>query len=349
MKRIGWLVCTMVLVGLSGCEKEQVVEQQAEVSRPVPMMRVGAAEIISNLRFPGRVRAAQRADLAFNVPGLVLELPVEEGQLVEKGDLVARLDDENYRIQLRSAQAQLNKERTDFGRMERLWKSSQAVAKTEVDKQRTAMDVAQADYSLAKKDFDDTRLVAPFTGVVTKRHVENFSNVQNKEPIVSLQDLEHLEIVISVPERVVRNTPKQLTGFAVFADRPELLLPVTLKSFSSESDSQTQSYEVVMALEPGYQVAVLPGMSVEIVPNKELQGQSIGNIKVPLSAVFSNSKNITGVWVFNPETSRVAWRAVELGEVFGADVLVLNGLADGEQVVTAGVSQLRETMLVRPL
>ena len=308
-----------------------------------------ASNKTSSLRFPGRVRAAQRADLTFNVPGQVIELPVEEGQLINKGDLVARLDDANYKIQMRSALAKYNKTRTDYSRVEQLWQRSQAVAKAEVDKQRTAMDVAQADYALAKKNFDDTRLVAPFTGVITKRYVENYSNVEDKEPIVSLQDLNDLEIVINVPERVVRNTPKKVVGYAVFADQPEKLLPVTLKSFSSDSDSQTQTYEVVLALDPGYDITVLPGMSVDVVPQQAAADVAVGQVTVPLKAIFSSADGVTGVWVFNPETSRVTLQAVELGDVLGADVVVLNGLVGGEQIATAGVGQLRDGMLVRPL
>jgi RND family efflux transporter MFP subunit len=349
IKRIGWLASAMLVAALSGCGESEALDEYVEVSRPVPMIIVTTSDQTSNLRFPGRVRAAQRADLAFNVAGQVIELPAEEGQLIEKGELVARLDDANYRIQMRSSLAKYNKARTDYSRVEQLWQRSQAVAKAEVDKQRTAMDVAQADYALAKKDFDDTRLVAPFSGVVTKRYVENFSNVQDKEAIVSLQDLNNLEIVINVPERIVRNTPKQLAGYAVFADQPELLLPVTLKTFSSDSDKQTQSYEVVVALEPGYKLKILPGMSVDIVPQQMLEGLGAGLVKVPLQAIYSSAENITGVWLVNPETSRVTLQAVELGEVLGSDVVVTKGLVGGEQIVTAGVSQLREAMLVRPL
>lgn len=348
IKRISWLISAVLLSVISGCGEGDAVVVPVEISRPVPMLVVGTSDTTSGLRFPGRVRAAQRADLAFNVPGQVLELPVEEGQLIKKGQLVARLDDANYRIQMRSAQAKLNKARTDYGRVEQLWQRSQAVAKAEVDKQRTAMDVAQADYALTKKDFDDTRLLAPFSGVVTKRYVENFSNVKDKEAIVSLQDLNNLEIVINVPERIVRNTPKQMTGYAIFADQPESLLPVTLKSFSSESDSQTQSYEVVLALDSGYELTVLPGMSVDVIP-QALESLSAGLVTVPLQAIYSSADNITGVWVVQPETSRVTLQAVELGEVVGKDVVVLKGLKGGEKIVTAGVSQLREVMLVRSL
>ncbi|WBE24295.1 efflux RND transporter periplasmic adaptor subunit [Denitrificimonas caeni] len=349
MKRIGWLLSAMVLAALSGCSDGDAVTEPVEVSRPVPMMVVGSSDKTSSLRFPGRVRAAQRADLAFNVPGRIVQLPAEEGQLIEKGQLVAQLDDANYKIQMRSALAQYNKARTDYQRVDQLWQRSQVIAKAEVDKQRTAMDVAQADYALAKKDFDDTRLLAPFTGVVTKRYVENFSNVQDKEAIVSLQDLNNLEIVINVPERIVRNTPKQVAGYAVFADQPELLLPVTLKSFSSDSDQQTQSYEVVLTLKPGYEITVLPGMSVDVIPQQELQAVGNGPVRVPLQAVFSNADGVTGVWVFDPDSSRVAFQTVKLGDVLNTDVVVESGLAGGETIVTAGVSQLRDAMLVRSL
>ncbi len=349
IKYIGWWVSAIALVVLSGCGEGETAVESAEVSRPVPMMVVPLSDRTSSVRFPGRVRAAQRADLTFNVPGQLVELPVEEGQLIEKGALVARLDDANYKTQMRSALARYNKERTDYERFNSLWQRSQAIAKSEVDKQRTAMDVAQADYALTKKDFDDTRLLAPFSGVVTKRHVENYSNVQDKEPIVGLQDLNNLEIVINVPERIVRHTAKQVAGNAVFADRPEQLLPVSLKSFSSDSDSQTQTYEVVVTLDPGYDITILPGMSVDVIPQEAMGDLTAAQVMVPLKAIYSSADDTTGVWVFDPETSRVSLQKVQLGDVLGTNVVVRSGLVGGEQIVTAGVSQLRDSMLVRSL
>ena len=75
IKHRNWLVSAVVLGLLAGCTDNQEATEQAEVSRPVPMLVVGASDQASNLRFPGRVRAAQRADLAFNVAGQVIELP----------------------------------------------------------------------------------------------------------------------------------------------------------------------------------------------------------------------------------------------------------------------------------
>ena len=186
MKPISWLVSTLILIALSGCNETAAINKPDEISRPVPIELVNVADKSSSLRFPGRVRAAKRADLTFNVSGRIIELPAIEGKLLQKGDLVARLDDANYKAQLRSAQASYDKARVDYQRVEKLWKDSRAVSKSEVDKQRTAFDVAEANYALVKKDFDDTHLVAPFTGVVAKRHIENYSNVQSKQSIIKI-------------------------------------------------------------------------------------------------------------------------------------------------------------------
>jgi len=127
IKRIGWLVSAMLLAALSGCGESEAIDEQVEVSRPVPMIIVNTSDQTSSLRFPGRVRAALRADLTFNVSGQVIELPAEEGLLIEKGELVARLDDANYRIQMRSSLAKYNKAQTDYRRVEQLWQRTDCI------------------------------------------------------------------------------------------------------------------------------------------------------------------------------------------------------------------------------
>lgn len=346
---VGLFTGIVLLSVLSGCGEQAPERDAKEVIRPAQIMEVAAQNATSGLRFPGRVRAVHRAELAFNLPGRIVELPVQEGQRIAKGDLVARLDAESVELQLASALAEYNKARTDYNRVQKIWQQSQAVAKAEVDQKRTAMAVARSRYLAAKKDVTDTRLIAPFAGVVAKRQVENFSNVQAKEPIVSLQDNSELEIVINVPERVVRSEPRQVAGFAVFADYPEQPLPVSLKSFSTQADAQTQSYEVVLALEPGYSIKVLPGMSVEIQPRQSDTTASAQQVTVPLQAILSTANGDTQVWLVDAETSRVRAQAVTLGKVQGVNVVVLSGLQGGERIVTAGVSQLREGMQVRPL
>lgn len=336
-------LCVSLLVGCS----KQPAPEPAEFSRPVPMMTVSGSDLLSGLRFPGRVRAVQRAELAFNVSGQVVELPAVEGQALEAGALIARLESSNYEVNLSAAKARYDKARTDYQRVKQIWESSQAVAQAEVDRKRTDMEVARSSYAAAKKDLDDTRLVAPFAGVIVRHYVENFQNVRAKDPVVSLQDVNDLEIVIHVPERLMRSRRDTVAAYAQFEELPGRRFAVSLTSYAAEADPQTQTYEVVLSLTRPQDVNILPGMSVEILPSEAMS--TPGNLTVPLAAVTAAPDGRPLVWVVDAESSRVSARSVQTGAVAGDSIVITDGLVAGERIVTAGLGHMREGMLVRPL
>jgi len=340
-------LCTNALL-LGGCE-EAVPPPMPEVSRPVPILEIVGSASTSGLRFPGRVRAEQRAQLAFNVPGRIVDFPVDEGDTLSAGALIARLDPASFETRLSAARAEFDKARADYDRVREIWEKSKAVARAEVDRKRTAMEVARSSFAAAKQDAEDTRLTAPFDGVVARRHVENFQNVQAKEPIVSLQNKDQLEIVIHVPERIMRSEPRRTAAYAQFDDIPGRRFPVTLKSYSPEADPQTQTYEVVLGLTRPRDITILPGMSAEVLPNDAPDNEASRSVAIPLNAVAAGPDGTPRVWVVDPDTDRVGSRAVTVGAVRGSDIIVLNGLQIGERIVTAGLGHLREGMWVRPL
>ncbi|WP_206211856.1 efflux RND transporter periplasmic adaptor subunit [Wenzhouxiangella sp. XN24] len=340
------LIALAGTAALAGCE-EPPPPPPAEVSRPAVILEISSVAGDSGLRFPGRVRAVQRAELAFNVPGQVVEFGAREGSRLAAGQLIARLDPANFETRFAAARAEFNKAQTDYERVRRIWEETQAVARAEVDQKRTALEVARSSFAAARKELEDTRLVAPFAGVIARRHVENFQNVQAKEPVVSLQNLAEVEIVIHVPERIVRAEPRRAAGYAILEGLPERPIPVTLKSFATETDPQTQTYEVVLGFTPPEGVTVLPGMPAEVLPDTDAAGPD--EIAVPLAAVLGAADGTPTVWVVDPETSRVSSRPVAVGAVRGTDIVVLEGLAPGERIVVAGVHHLRDGMPVRPL
>ena len=352
----------LLSVALAGCQQSAPPVEPAEVSRPAEILEVTAAALRADLRFPGRVRAVQRVELAFNVPGQIVELPVAEGEVVQAGALLARLDPAAYETALDVARAELDAATAEYERVRRLWEKSQAVARAEVDRKRTVMEVARSRFAAAQKDLDDTRLAAPFAGIVSRRLADTFQNVQAKEPVVSLQNPDALEIVIHVPERVVRDEPRRAAGFAVFDDLPDRRFPVTLASFTTEADPQTQTYEVVLGLTRPPDLRVLPGMAVEVLPDTAASrssprpgtesddaADSAAPVLIPITAVAAAADGTPTVWVVDPESSRVSRRAIETGALQDADVAVLKGLAPGDRIVTAGVHSLRDGMRVHPL
>jgi RND family efflux transporter MFP subunit len=349
--RRGRLAALSLLVCLAGCKPAAPpAAEPADISRPAQILEVTTTALRPGLRFPGRVRAVQRVELAFNVPGQILEFPVAEGEPVAAGTLIARLDPASFETALDVARAELDAATAEYERLRQLWEKSQAVPRADVDRKRTAMEVARSRFAAAQKELNDTRLTAPFAGVVARRLAERFQNVQAKKPVVSLQSPDQLEIVIHVPERVVRVEPRRLAGFAVFDDLPERRFPVTLKSFAGEADPQTQTYEAVLGLAQPDDLRVLPGMAVEVLPDGAgLDTDGEAPVLIPLAAVAAGADGAASVWGVAPDTGRVSRRGIETGTVQGGDVLVLSGLAPGEQIVTAGVHQLREGMRVHPL
>ncbi len=337
---------------LTACEREAPAPAPTDLARPAVIQPVGATDAAAKLRFPGRLRASQRAELSFNVPGFVAEFAPAEGSRVKAGQVLARLDDAVFKARVNAAQSEFDRAKTDLERYQRLWETEFAVARSEVDDRRSRLEVARTNLAAARQDLADTVIKAPFAGVVTRRRLEAFASVQAKQPIADLQNLDSLEVVINVPQRVLRTEGARAQGQVVFEGREDLPVPAVVKSYATEADPQTQSYEVVLALKarpPG--LTLLPGMSVTVLPFTAQGAPAAAAeavLSIPLTAVATDAAGGRFVWVVGDD-GRIARRDVVPGEVRGGDVIVGSGLKAGERIVTAGVGALRANMKVRPL
>ena len=363
MNTLAVLFAGLMGLAVAACSKPPVPAVMAETTRPALILTVGEAQLGEALRLPGRVRAAKRAELSFDVPGFVDTFSLEEGRRVKAGEVVARLDDRIYRSRLDASRAEFERARNDLARYQRLWDTEQAVARAEVDDRRARLELARTNLAAAERDLADTVIKAPFAGVITRRRIEPFTNVQAKQAIAELQDLRALEVVVNVPERLVRRMRShqgavaRLEGDRVVGSDPAApgqALTLELKSFAAEADPLTQTYVVVLAVRSvPAGVNLLPGMAVSVEPEVEV-GEGIkaarvdAAITVPLAAVAADAQGQPGVWVVN-EDGRVARRPIRTGAIVGADIAVVSGLAPGERIVAAGVGALREGMPVRPL
>lgn len=357
------LVCSALCLALVACTEPPAPAVAVEPTRPALILTVGEAQLGEAVRLPGRVRAAKRAELSFDVPGFVDRFSLEEGRRVKAGEVVARLDDRIYRSRLDASRAEFERARNDLARYQRLWDTEQAVARAEVDDRRARLELARTNLAAAERDLADTVIKAPFEGVITRRRIEPFSNVQAKQPIAELQDLRALEVVVNVPERLVRRMrPHQGAVARLEGDRaverapaaPGQALKLELQSFAAEADPLTQTYVVVLAVRSvPTGLNLLPGMAVSVEPAPdvveaaEVSGAGAA-ISVPLAAVAADAQGQPGVWVVKDD-GRVARRPIRTGAIVGGAIVVASGLAPGERIVAAGVGALREGMPVRPL
>ena len=329
-------------------------------------MTIGSNLTGQTRSLPGTVRATDRVDLAFQVSGPLIELPVREGQRVKRGDLVARIDPQDYETSLRNAkgavarakaavdyavaeyQRYVNVKATDAGAvsdsMVHLKFTAQAVA-------RAGLQSADAGLAAAQDQLNYTRLRAPFTGLIARRFVDNYQEVAVKQPILSLQNMTDIEVLVDVPESMmapIRTTKPRM--YADFAADPARHFELKIKEAALLADSLTQTFRVVLVMPAPTGIRILPGMTATVSIEFASVPEDKSSIIVPAVAVWADNAGHSMVWVVDTKTMAVHRRAVTTGDLTGTDsIKVTEGLNPEEVIAISGVSKLQEGQIIRKL
>ncbi len=353
-RAIAPLAAACLSLAVVGCREE--APEPEEVARPVKILEVRGSGAVLTREYPGRIRAIQQADMAFEVPGKIVEFHFKEGERVEEGEVLARLDDRDFQARLDAARAQSENARVNFERAQKLFEEG-ALAALERDRRRTVYESAEANLRERSKAVEDTALRAPFAGVMARKLVEDFENVQAKQVVLILQDERHLEIRINVPERDMtgggaqRLDPDEITRRieprVIVTAIPDRVFPARVKQIAMIADPTTRTFEATFVIERPADVSVLAGMTAKVIISAPAEAAGRSGMRIPASATVADDQGKAFVWLVDPSSMQVRPVPVELGELSGADVSILSGLADGDQIATSGVHQLREGMTVR--
>lgn len=351
-----FLLCLTLLGAMvflvSGCKKEEQVEP-APVIRPVKTMVVGgfAGE---RRTFPGTVQAAQRVELSFRVGGPLIALPVNEGEIVRKGQVVARIDPRDYQIALDKAKAEFTKADSDLKRYQLLYEK-ESVPLADLELRQAQRDVAKAQLDDAQANLQDTYLRAPFSGEIGEKYVDNRETVSPQQKILSLHDVSGVEIVVNLPEsgRAKFDPTMKARISARFDFAPDREFPLTLKELAASADPRTQTYRATLSMEQPEGVNIQPGMTAQVYG--EVSGEDIPADQqpefsvIPANAVFSADDGTQCVWIVDSDMT-IHRRKVKVGEVTGdSSIKILEGIQSGERIAVAAVNQLQEGQKIRLL
>lgn len=343
------ILMLIIVFTLSGCrDKEEPVV--ADPIKPVKLMKIQSGSGGLNLSLPGRVRAAQRTELSFKVAGPLEKLPIEEGKIVKKGDLVAQILPRDFQTAISEAKARELEAEQQYARYKELYAKRQ-VSKADFDRYRAARDVTRARSQDARNALKDTRLIAPFDGVIAKRYVENFEKVSVSQPIANLQQVEKLEILIDVPELMMAqlSASEDVNVTAEFDAAAGKKYDLVIKEFSTDADPATQTFQVVLAMDQPAEAVILPGMTAKVRAVSEEKSTVDGAIIIPAIAVLNSADSKSYVWLLDRENMTVKKAEVKIGSLTGeSSIVVTEGLTGGDEIITTGVAKLTEGMEVRP-
>lgn len=349
--RILALASTACLV--AACAEE--AEPPAPAPRPVKLFRIGDGGATRTLSYPGTVEAALHGEIGFEVPGKIVAFPVEEGQVVKEGDVLARLDPRDFESDVDAQQALVRQARTEYQRFKTLFEKDVA-PRQDLDRAQRNLEVTEARMRSAQKALEDAVLRAPFDGVVARKLVNDFRNVQAKEPVLVLQSESGLQIVADVPESdwvyartdlPIEERERRVKPRVTVSNYPDRSFPATLREVATAADPTTRTYAITLAFEVPGGLNVLPGMTASV--SLDVPAQRSGSTTaIPVRAVVDDGSGAPFVWKVDPD-SLVASRApVRLGEMSGDRIEIQGGLSEGDQIAVSGVHELREGMTVRP-
>ncbi|BFN13120.1 MULTISPECIES: efflux RND transporter periplasmic adaptor subunit [Marinobacter] len=338
----------LAVLSVSGCRGGGAESGENAENTPVAVrvsaVTGGQMEEIP-LRFSGIVRAAQRATLTFQVSGTLKERPVELGQTVKPGDVLARLYNPALEPARDSAAARLEELRTQFEQAQREWERSSRLHQRGVvseqtleqiaarrDSLRASMATAEASLAEATRLLEESVLKAPFAGQVEALLVERDEFVGAGQPVMRLSSPLGREVEVRVPAHLLGHVRigQELPVWLV-QDRNREPATGTVVEIAQGSSIRGELHPVLVSLPPNSLSSGEP-VEVGIAPVRE------SAITVPLLAVVRDS---TGTSVFRVQ-DQVAQRVpVQVDRVIGERVMVHPGaLSPGDQVVYAGMTRL---------
>jgi membrane fusion protein (multidrug efflux system) len=290
----------------------------------------------------GSVEASEAITVVSEIDGIVVSLPFEEGGPIQKGSLIAKLDDSQLAAEVARTEALRSQSQSSYDRVKSIVEEK-AGSQQDLDDAAAALKVAEANLALARARYNKTRIAAPFDGIVGARRVSVGTFVRAGQELTTLANIDEIRINFSAPERFLsqlgRGGEASVSTTAYSGDK------ITGKIIAIDPilDPTTRTARVVARVQ-NPQRKFRPGMSANI---SVVLSERANAITIPNEAVFANGDQ-TFVFVVKQD-STVSRQPITLGTRLTDAVEVVKGLDKGAKVVRAGHQKLFEGAKIIPI
>jgi membrane fusion protein (multidrug efflux system) len=300
---------------------------------PVEVAPVERRQISSYIETNGTLEAENEVDLVARVTAPIVDLKVEEGMQVDKGQILARLDDSELRARTEISRATLDEAEQVFGRAESL-KDNQLISPEEYDQVVTRLETARAQAESDRIQLGYTEIRAPFAGLIVNRYIHYAEQVNTGMPLFRISDFNPLLCPIQIPERDLPKVQIGQQAYLTLEGWPEERFPAKVLRVRPVVDSATGTVRVTLEVETKGRLR--PGMFARVFVQTETRADAL---VVPRKALSLES---IGDTVYVVESDTASRRDVHLGFKEGDFVEVLSGISEGERVVVVGQDGLSD-------
>ncbi|TMM45062.1 efflux RND transporter periplasmic adaptor subunit [Colwellia ponticola] len=345
--------CFITLI-LSSCNEP--AKEVSQAIRPIMWKKVDISPFEQIRTLSGIVDPVEATKLSFEVQGKIQQIKVNLGEKVVKGQELARLDQRNFSLGLQSAQAQYQQAeatlvdaRNTHQRYEKLLnqgvvsQSGFDNAKATFDASKSAADVAQAQLDIARKNLQDSILLSPYDGIITKRLFEPSQQISAGESLFEIEGNHGLEVHVMVPETLIRELRKFSIIPITFPVLPELTMQGKITEIGTRAEF-ANAFPVTVVLQ-GDNPQLRAGMTAEVAFSFAGTGRTghKGDVfRIPATALSAGLAQKAYVFVYQPDTQQLIKTEVQTENIFNNEIFISAGLKPGDIIATAGVAFLRD-------
>lgn len=324
--------------------------------RPVRYVTVSDESGARNRSFSGTSKSTRESRLSFKVSGTVTEVPVQIGQRLAAGELIARLDPATYSLQVQQAQASLVEAQANernaaatYERTKGLYANNNA-SRNDLDAARAQAESAGAQVGSVAKALEIAKLNESYTQLradkdcsIASMDIEVNENVSAGQQVAAVSCGDEFEVEIDVPESLIgnidENTPVQITFGAI----PGAQFSGAVTEVAVASVANSATFPVVVKISESH-ASLRSGLAADVIFQFDTLAAS-GSVVLPVAAVI---RDTAGTFVYValptevPDQALIHRKPVTLGELTQSGIEVLDGVVAGDRVVTAGLSVIRD-------
>lgn len=333
------VLAVMITVLLNNKSKMQA-KSKNDIARFLPVTLVHAQKQIlsENLSLTGTITANNDVSVLSETDGRVTKVMVSVGDEVEAGTILLQVDDEMKQAANAAAEVNFQKAKKDLQRYEKMFKEG-SVSDAQVENARLAFKSAEAQYIVARRQYNDTKIKTPISGIVTARQVDVGATLQKNNVVANVVDISTLKVKLNVAEQ---DAFKLKAG-----DKVEVTTDVyrgitfqgKIETISAKAD-EAHTYPVEVRLANNAAHPLKAGMFGRVA-FISIQGSE--KLSIPRQALVGSTK-LPQVFVVDQGIAHL--RDIVIGSEFGTNLEVLSGLKDGEDVVLSGQNNLKDNVAV---
>jgi RND family efflux transporter MFP subunit len=340
---------------LTACGKSD--EAAEERLRPVRFVTVSDASDFRNRSFSGISKSSRESRLSFKVSGTIKNLPVQIGQRLQAGDLIAEIDAASYVLQAQQAQAtlveaQANDRRAtaNYERTKGLYANSNA-SLNDLESARAQAESASAVVAAASKALEIARLNVSYTKLtadsdcsIASLNTEVNENVTAGQQVAAVSCGDAYEVTLDLPESLIGSVDEWTPVTVRFGAIPDAEFSGEISEIAVASGAGSAAFPVVVKI-IGSHPSLRSGLAADVTFKFDSAASQGGGFVLPVNSVIYDPSG-TFVFVAAPgETAGeavVRRRNVTLGELTQSGIEITDGLAVGDRVITAGISVIRD-------